>query len=115
MPRLHHLFVVLALGLGAACSSSAKTSSQPAPHADPTSAPATPPATPAPATATKLGDKCGDGDSCTAPATCVSYSGIAGPGGPTFKTCEVKCKDDSGCPDGTHCRVVADGPGHVCR
>jgi len=63
----------------------------------------------------KLGDKCGDNDACAAPATCVTYSGIAGPSGPQFKTCEVKCTPDTKCPDGTKCTTIADGPGSVCR
>jgi hypothetical protein len=61
-----------------------------------------------------LGQTCGDDDSC-AKGTCVAYSGIAGPKGPQFKTCEIKCTGGGACPDGTKCIVVADGPGAVCR
>jgi hypothetical protein len=63
-----------------------------------------------------LGQPCGDGDSCQAGATCVSYFGIAGPSGPEFKSCEIPCAGGKGpCPEGTRCVTVADGPGEVCR
>ena len=70
-----------------------------------------------PATAPKMGEKCGDGDSCAAGLTCVSYYGIAGAKGPQFKSCEIKCgaQEKSPCPDGTKCTTIADGPGQVCR
>jgi hypothetical protein len=45
----------------------------------------------------------------------VSYYGIAGPRGPQFKTCEIKCDKPTKCPAGTSCGVIADGPGQVCR
>jgi len=60
---------------------------------------------------------CG-GEACTAPRECVSYYGIAGPSGPKFHTCEIPCKRGSGaagCPKGTKCVTIADGPGDVCR
>ena len=62
------------------------------------------------------GTKCGD-EVCTPPRTCVEYYGIAGPSGPKFQSCEVRCKgpDDTSCPEGTSCTTVADGPGQVCR
>jgi hypothetical protein len=62
-----------------------------------------------------LGQPCGDGDSCQAGASCVAYYGIAGPNGPEFKSCEVTCAGKGGCPEGTRCVTVADGPGEVCR
>jgi hypothetical protein len=82
-------------------------------HSTPAPAPApTPATTPAPG----IGEKCGADDACAAPATCVSYTGIAGAKGPTFKTCEVKCVPDKAeCPDGRTCKTIADGPGSVCR
>jgi hypothetical protein len=78
-----------------------------APRVDPTPAP--------PAIVGKLRDKCGTNDACEAPATCVKYYGIAGPRGPEFKTCEIKCDKPTKCPTGTSCGIVADGPGKVCR
>ena len=72
--------------------------------------------TPAPTPAPGIGEKCGAGDACAAPATCVSYYGIAGPNGPQFKSCEIKCTPKGGeCPKGKTCHTIADGPGSVCR
>ena len=100
-----------------ACSSPAKDPATPATPAAPAS-PATPadPSAPtsAPAAGPGLGQPCGAGDSCGT-GKCKTYSGIAGPKGPQFKTCEIDCKDDSACPSGTKCGVIADGPGQVCR
>jgi hypothetical protein len=109
-------FAIFALLL--ACSSpgtnpapaSPATPATPATPADP-SAPATPAAADA---GPKLGEKCGANDACGT-GKCMTYSGIAGPNGPQFKSCEIACKDDSGCPSGTKCGLIADGPGHVCR
>jgi len=93
-------------------------SSQPAPAPAVTSteqaqtvpAPSTP-------TATKpaMGEPCGEADACANGLTCVSYYGIAGPRGPQFKSCEIKCTVDGDCPSGNRCATVADGPGQVCR
>jgi hypothetical protein len=58
---------------------------------------------------------CGPGDHCAPGLTCIAYYGFAGPRGPQFKSCEVRCKDDSGCPTGRTCVTVSDGPGRVCR
>jgi hypothetical protein len=72
---------------------------------------------PAPTPAGKgpgLHEKCGAGDACGVGA-CVTYYGIAGPRGPQFKTCEIKCDKTTKCPDGMKCAVVADGPGQTCR
>ena len=62
-----------------------------------------------------IGDNCGPNDTCGKGLTCVSYYGIAGPRGPQFKTCEIKCKADANCPAGHSCVTIADGPGQVCR
>ncbi|MEO8706188.1 MAG: hypothetical protein ABI867_39525 [Kofleriaceae bacterium] len=101
----------------------------PTPAPDPTPAPVpvpdpkpvppppdpTPTQTPPVGGAGKLHDKCGTGDACAAPAKCEKYYGIAGPRGPEFKTCEIKCTKVTKCPAGTTCGIVADGPGQVCR
>lgn len=76
-----------------------------------------PPAAPAPtppAGTAKLGEPCGVDGSC-GEGTCVSYFGIAGPRGPEFKSCEIKCDDKTPCPTGRNCTTIADGPGQVCR
>jgi hypothetical protein len=62
----------------------------------------------------KLGEPCGNADSCGEGA-CVTYYGIAGPRGPAFKSCEVKCDPQRPCEGGRRCVTVADGPGQVCR
>lgn len=69
------------------------------------------------AAAGAIGDKCGPNDACVAGATCVKYYGIAGPRGPQFTSCEIKCSPSGkpGCPTGKKCVTIADGPGSVCR
>lgn len=62
-----------------------------------------------------IGEPCGPDERCARGLTCVSYYGIAGPRGPKFKSCEIRCKDNSGCPKGRDCVTVSDGPGQVCR
>jgi len=62
----------------------------------------------------KLGEPCGNADSCGEGA-CVTYYGIAGPRGPAFKSCEIKCDPQRPCEGGRRCVTVADGPGQVCR
>lgn len=62
-----------------------------------------------------IGETCGANDACAQGLTCVSYYGIAGARGPQFKSCEIKCQDDSVCPAGHKCITIADGPGQVCR
>jgi hypothetical protein len=52
---------------------------------------------------------------CDRGLACVSYYGIAGPRGPLFTSCEIKCGDTSDCPGGQACVTIADGPGEVCR
>ena len=64
----------------------------------------------------KLGTACGEGDRCDGGTSCVKYYGIAGPSGPEFASCEVRCPSGKGpCPTGTACITIADGPGAVCR
>ena len=61
------------------------------------------------------GMPCDDGK-CQAGFECVSYYGIAGPRGPKFTSCEIRCgMGDKGCPSGQRCVTIADGPGQVCR
>jgi hypothetical protein len=62
-----------------------------------------------------IGEPCGPDERCAAELTCVSYYGFAGPRGPKFKSCEIRCKDNSDCPKGKTCLTVSDGPGQVCR
>ncbi len=60
-----------------------------------------------------------NGQPCAAPRECLGYFGIAGPSGPRFEACEIRCErgtgDNDGCPEGTRCVTIADGPGDVCR
>lgn len=58
-----------------------------------------------------------DGQPCPPPRECIQYFGIAGPSGPSFHACELRCDRGGGdsCPDGTRCVTIADGPGDVCR
>ena len=58
-----------------------------------------------------------NGEPCAPPRECISYYGIAGPNGPQFHACEIRCKGEGkgGCPDGMSCVTIADGPGEVCR
>ena len=87
----------------------------PTPAPEPTPTPqGPPPTTQGPPQGPGIGEKCGPNDSCGQGA-CVSYYGIAGARGPQFKTCEIKCADDSACPKDRKCRAIADGPGRVCR
>jgi hypothetical protein len=113
---MNRIVASAALGLLVACSGNSTPSATPAPAPDPAPAPAPDP-TPASGAIdpAKLGTPCDQG-ACAAPATCVSYYGIAGPRGPQFSSCEVPCADDkAGCPGGTKCVTIADGPGAVCR
>jgi hypothetical protein len=58
---------------------------------------------------------------CQPPKQCLEYFGIAGPSGPKFVSCEIRCdptesaaasaKAKSSCPEGTSCVTIADGPG----
>lgn len=59
-----------------------------------------------------------DGQPCEPPRECISYFGIAGPSGPMFHACEIRCEpeiDNGGCPQGMRCATIADGPGNVCQ
>ena len=59
-----------------------------------------------------------DGRPCEPPRECISYFGIAGPSGPQFHACELRCESgapNEGCPEGMRCVTIADGPGDVCR
>jgi eight-cysteine-cluster-containing protein len=56
--------------------------------------------------------ECG-GRTCKPGQQCTEYFGVAGPRGPLLRSCEWRCED--GCPDGTRCVTIADGPGKVCR
>ena len=81
----------------------------------PDSAPPTPPDASAAAEGPGQGEPCPT-NVCAAGLTCVAYYGIAGPRGPKFTSCEIRCGKDTGaCPDGQTCRTIADGPGSVCR
>jgi hypothetical protein len=60
-----------------------------------------------------IGSKCPD-RKCASGLTCVEYFGIAGPSGPKFTSCEVRC-GGSACPGDLKCVTIADGPGAVCR
>lgn len=122
---MHHL-VLLAL---VACKPTAPNAAEPSVEPEP--APAAPVPAPAaePAPATELpapatgpgtqGTPCAEGGVCTGPPeglACVEYFGIAGPRGPKFTSCEIRCTPaGTECPTGQTCTTVADGPGSVCR
>jgi hypothetical protein len=116
------LALALAMTLVAACSSSSPTPT-PTPMPEPTPAPPTPapdptpPPPPAVDASAPAAENCGDKPACVAPATCVSYFGIAGARGPKFHSCEIKCtpKHEGDCPADKKCVTIADGPGSVCR
>jgi hypothetical protein len=74
----------------------------------------TPTPTPAPG-AVEYGSKCSPEGTCPATLECVKYYGIAGPKGPQFSSCEMRCDGKEGCPTGLDCITIADGPGQVCR
>lgn len=111
--------MLAALLLFAAC----YVQSAPAPSGPPPGGPAPAPGTPAPPPGTpapaptagpKLGEPC-NADGVCGEGACVTYYGIAGPRGPAFKSCEVRCDPTTACPSGKQCVTVADGPGQVCR
>ena len=62
------------------------------------------------------GEPCGE-LTCPPGKTCITFYGIAGPAGPKFHACEVKCTPGGkpACPPGQSCTIIADGPGQVCR
>ncbi|MBK9031591.1 MAG: hypothetical protein IPL61_09700 [Myxococcales bacterium] len=78
-------------------------------------APADSPAAPTALDVSKLGTSCGADGACPDGMTCARFYGIAGPSGPEFSSCEVACAGGKGCPAGTDCVTIADGPGAVCR
>ncbi len=117
---MKRIAIALLVVLGSACGCSSKSpppATQPAPPPSTEGSATEPPTSQSGSAATGpgIGETCGDNDACAAPATCVSYYGIAGARGPQFKTCEVKCEDDGACPSGRKCATIADGPGRVCR
>jgi hypothetical protein len=63
------------------------------------------------------GAPCEAGNTCAPGLTCVVYYGFAGPAGPKFTSCEIKCSTTGKppCPTGQNCVTIADGPGSVCR
>lgn len=117
--------LVLAAAWLAACSTGNSARSSPPPQSGAPTEPAGPApgeparsgsggsAAPAPA-GPKIGDTCGANDAC-GEGTCVTYYGIAGPRGPQFKSCEIRCDGQGGCSGGRACVQIADGPGAVCR
>ena len=53
---------------------------------------------------------------CASGQTCLAYYGFGGTTGPLFKTCEIQCSGNAGCPAPTQCGTTADGPpGSTCR
>jgi hypothetical protein len=63
-----------------------------------------------------IGETCGPNDSCAPGLVCVKYYGFAGPRGPEFRSCEIRCgANAAACPKGRSCMTVSDGPGRVCR
>ena len=89
---------------------------RPAPSKRPAPVPDPPPSSlPASGATPGIGETCGPSDVCAAGLTCISYYGIAGPRGPQFKSCEVRCNGTGACPNGLTCMTVSDGPGRVCR
>ncbi len=109
MVRLACLATVLLAACGGATPPATSTT-PPAPVTEPSLPEPAPPAL----DLAKLGQPCAADGTCAA-GSCVTYHGIAGPRGPAFTSCEVTCADGKGCPDGTACITVADGPGAVCR
>jgi len=69
---------------------------------------------PAAADGPKIGEPCAADDACGEGA-CVTYYGIAGPRGPAFKSCEIRCDAQTRCEGARRCVTIADGPGQVCR
>jgi hypothetical protein len=61
------------------------------------------------------GEPCSPTGQCKAGLACVEYYGIAGPRGPKFTSCEIRCGKDGKCPARQSCITIADGPGQVCR
>ncbi len=60
------------------------------------------------------GAACGD-KTCAPDETCIEYYGVAGPRGPKFQSCGIRCGEGGKCPGGKRCVTIADGPGPVCQ
>jgi len=58
-------------------------------------------------------EPCGD-HTCGPGLECARYYGIAGPRGPEFTQCVLRCAKDKSCPGNQTCVTIADGPGEVC-
>ncbi|MEO8552163.1 MAG: hypothetical protein ABI678_19430 [Kofleriaceae bacterium] len=69
---------------------------------------------PVPVPESGQGKACTDGK-CGAGLECIEYYGIAGPRGPKFTSCEIRCSADKPCTKPQRCVTIADGPGQVCR
>ena len=70
------------------------------------------------AEAVAQGQSCLSGDTlmaCAPGLECIEYYGFAGPRGPKFASCEIRCRGAADCPAGQQCTTIADGPGTVCR
>jgi hypothetical protein len=105
----------LGLGLGVALLGACAGSKQPESVTPATGGgTATQPAGPGIA-AEAYGAVCSDTAPCASGLSCTTYYGIAGPNGPSFQSCELKCGSDADCQAGTACVTIADGPGQVCR
>jgi hypothetical protein len=61
------------------------------------------------------GEPCSPDGKCQTGLACVEYYGIAGPRGPKFTSCEIRCGEGGKCPARQSCVTIADGPGQVCR
>jgi hypothetical protein len=109
MTRLASLLAVLAVA--ACCNKAAPTTT---PAGGPGSGPMGDDVPAATIDLAKLGAECSGDQRCEVGA-CTSYFGIAGPSGPEFRSCEITCPAGKGCPAGTTCIQIADGPGAVCR
>lgn len=107
--------VMLAFALAAGCRRAPESTPVDSGAAEP---PGPPPLESSPLESETPADETCDGQPCAAPRECIRYFGIAGPSGPTFHACEIRCErgvQNDGCPEGTRCVIIADGPGEVCR
>jgi hypothetical protein len=68
-----------------------------------------------PAPDASLNSTCPDNDECPAGLEPVTFYGVAGPQGPEFCWCSIRCADDPNvCPNATRCTTLADGPSDIC-
>ncbi|MEZ4400423.1 MAG: hypothetical protein R3B06_10415 [Kofleriaceae bacterium] len=112
------LVVTLVVAVAGGCGHRGQAPGEPAPSPGPTPTPPAPApdlvqAPPAVDPAV-LGSPCGADGACPTGTTCVTYYGIAGPRGPAFSSCNIRCADQP-CPAGLTCVTIADGPGQVCQ